>query len=387
MDHGDLKHYFSKNEPSFNERLRLVRDLTDGLAYLHIQDPPIRHGDLKPGNVLVNPYRRALLADFGLSKALNAAPTGFTTGNDARGTVRYSGPEILLEGTAAELLSNDMWSWGCLVSEAFTDKIPFADIQPEPQLIVALIQGRSPSEASASTLPQQCKLLLTRCWSRQPGDRPTAVDCLGIIESTLSELGVEQSASIDELSSGISMLLSPPFPTSTRGPNTVDECSPAPTHSDNSSQSLQEHHILPATAASLPQNGEKWNELQRHYINQVQRVREPSSNATKRFYRPQAPRLQHGLPPSQPLRQNRPSTTADVAVQKEPNSSLTAKPDSTIQEAPSTLNPSHVVPGPSADAVQAVDPAENTDTAESPNSSLSQVGKGRPIPAWAVSPR
>ncbi|KIO31665.1 hypothetical protein M407DRAFT_67706, partial [Tulasnella calospora MUT 4182] len=123
MDYGDLKSYIAKTKPSFNERLRLVclrewvHDLTDGLAYLHSQDAPIRHGDLKPGNVLVNPDRRALLADFGLSKALNAGPTGFTTGNDARGTVRYSGPEVLLQGTAAESLANDIWSWGCLVSE------------------------------------------------------------------------------------------------------------------------------------------------------------------------------------------------------------------------------------------------------------------------------
>ncbi|KAG9021229.1 hypothetical protein FS837_007431, partial [Tulasnella sp. UAMH 9824] len=339
------------------------------------------------GNVLVNPDRRALLADFGLSKALNAAPTGFTTGNDVRGTVRYSGPEILLQGTVAKSLSNDIWSWGCLVSEAFTDKIPFADIQPEPQLIVALLMGRSPSEANTSTLPQQCQDLLTRCWSSHPDERPTAVDCLGVIESTLSELDVDQSASVDELSSGIRMLLSPPFVTSTRGPNNADERDPVLTHPDNSSQPQPVSHILPATTSPHPKNGDNWNELQRRYINQVQQVREPSPNAAKRFYRPQAPRLQHGLPPSQPLRENRPSTTADVAVQQEPNSSLTAKPESTIQEAPSTPNPSHVVPGPSAHAVQAVNPAENTDTAESPNSSLSQVGKGGPIPAWAVSPR
>lgn len=67
--------------------------------------------------MLVNPDRRALLADFGLSKALDNSPTGFTTGNDARFTIRYSSPEVLLQGTSAESLSNDMWSWGYLVSE------------------------------------------------------------------------------------------------------------------------------------------------------------------------------------------------------------------------------------------------------------------------------
>lgn len=75
-----------------------------------------RH-NIRKGNVLVNSDRRALLADFGLSRALDTGPTGFTTGNDARGTVRYSSPEVLLHGAAAASLPGDMWSWGCLVFE------------------------------------------------------------------------------------------------------------------------------------------------------------------------------------------------------------------------------------------------------------------------------
>ncbi|KAG8913773.1 hypothetical protein FRC01_004392, partial [Tulasnella sp. 417] len=159
MVHGDLKDYIVKMKPSYDERLYLVRDLTDGLAYLHTQS--VRHGDLKPGNVLVNPQRRALLADFGLSKALDTGPTGFTTGNDVRGTVRFSSPEVMLQDAAAQMLENDIWSWGCLVLEAMTDKAPFADIQAEPYLMLALVQGRSPcvAENLALDLPQFTDLL------------------------------------------------------------------------------------------------------------------------------------------------------------------------------------------------------------------------------------
>ncbi|KAG8958003.1 hypothetical protein FRC00_003202 [Tulasnella sp. 408] len=185
MKYGDLKNYIAETKPSFDERLSLVRDLTDGLAYLHGQAPPIRHGDLKPANVLVNPDRRALLADFGLSKAVDTGPTGFTTGNDARGTIRYSSPEVLLQGTAAESLSNDIWSWGCLTLEALTDMIPFSDIKAEPQLVLALALGRSPSETNIALSPEWLKDLLADCWSRQPEARPTAVDCLRITESSV----------------------------------------------------------------------------------------------------------------------------------------------------------------------------------------------------------
>ncbi|KAG8921503.1 hypothetical protein FRC01_000215, partial [Tulasnella sp. 417] len=155
-----------------------VRDLTDGLDYLHTQTVPVRHGDLKPGNVLVNFQRRALLADFGLSRALDSGPTGFTTGNDTRGT-----------GVDAQSLSNDMWSWACLVVEAMIDKIPFSEILSEPMLIVALIQGQTPCdlESLALDLPQFSDLLV-KCWNREPEQRPTAADCLVVIQSSLDSL-------------------------------------------------------------------------------------------------------------------------------------------------------------------------------------------------------
>ncbi|KAG8897479.1 hypothetical protein FRC01_011324, partial [Tulasnella sp. 417] len=203
MVYGDLKDYITKMAPTYFERLHLVRDLTDGLAYLHAQTNSIRHGDLKPGNVLVNPHHRAMLADFGLSKNLDTGPTGFTTGNDGRGTVRFSSPEVLLDGAAAQSLANDIWSWGCLVLEvrqqpryetrtkpvqpqAMTDKIPFSDIEHEPQLIFALMKGETPCEAETLTLQlPQFSNLLVKCWTRQPDQRPKAADCLLTIQSAL----------------------------------------------------------------------------------------------------------------------------------------------------------------------------------------------------------
>ncbi|KAG8911547.1 hypothetical protein FRC01_005650, partial [Tulasnella sp. 417] len=187
MDDGNLKQYLTNMEPDFQERLSLSRDLIDGLTYLHAQNPPIRHGDLKPGNVLVNANRRAVLADFGLSKALDIGPPGFTFGNDAKHTVRYASPEIVLEGTAAESLSNDIWSWACLILEVLTDKIPFADLPTEPRLLLALLLGRSPSvtDLSPSSPLPELTVLLRDCWSHQPMERPTALYCLRVMDSSL----------------------------------------------------------------------------------------------------------------------------------------------------------------------------------------------------------
>lgn len=73
-----------------------------------------------------------------------------------------------------------------LPSKAMSDKAPFADILPEPQLILAIAQGQTPcdTENLATELPQ-FKDLLARCWSIHTNQRPTAMDCLDVVQYML----------------------------------------------------------------------------------------------------------------------------------------------------------------------------------------------------------
>ncbi|KIO28672.1 hypothetical protein M407DRAFT_22105 [Tulasnella calospora MUT 4182] len=150
MLYGDLDNHIAKMAPTYFERMHLVRDLTDGLAYLHSQT--IRHGDLKPGNVLVNPQRRALLADLGLSSSLDGGSSGFTNSNGGAATVRFSSPEILFQGAAGRLLANDIWSWGGLVLGVLAEKIPFANLQLDSQIMIAHISHQFPCDVEALAL-------------------------------------------------------------------------------------------------------------------------------------------------------------------------------------------------------------------------------------------
>lgn len=157
MIHGDLKEYIDKQKPGWDARLHLVSilasasargmllrnnpgpqvcDLTDGLAYLHRQTPPVLHGDIKmvcvvpsgayflalksgssKKNVLVSETIRGILADFGLSKALEDGPTGLTTSDGLKGTLRCYSPELIRDQDSSHSLPSDIWAWGCLVLE------------------------------------------------------------------------------------------------------------------------------------------------------------------------------------------------------------------------------------------------------------------------------
>ncbi len=66
--------------------------LVEGLHYLHSQDPPILHRDVKCSNILIGSNGGVKLADFGCSKrsAQHAAHT-------ITGTVNWMAPEIMLQ--------------------------------------------------------------------------------------------------------------------------------------------------------------------------------------------------------------------------------------------------------------------------------------------------
>jgi serine/threonine protein kinase len=58
--------------------MQIVRDVAQGLRFLHASKPPILHRDLKANNILIDSRFRAKVADFGLStkskKSLSGTP-------------------------------------------------------------------------------------------------------------------------------------------------------------------------------------------------------------------------------------------------------------------------------------------------------------------------
>jgi serine/threonine protein kinase len=51
--------------------LPILRDVAQGMRFLHAAEPKVIHGDLKTQNILVDSKFRAKVADFGLSQKKN----------------------------------------------------------------------------------------------------------------------------------------------------------------------------------------------------------------------------------------------------------------------------------------------------------------------------
>ncbi len=97
-----------------------IIQVCDALCYLHAQNPPVIHRDIKPGNIRITPEGKAMLVDFGLSKVYD--PT-LATSVGARGfTPGYSPPEQY--GKGGTDVRSDLYALGATLYHLLTGQVP-----------------------------------------------------------------------------------------------------------------------------------------------------------------------------------------------------------------------------------------------------------------------
>eukprot|EP00980_Cylindrotheca_fusiformis_P030453 scaffold24831_cov240-Cylindrotheca_fusiformis.AAC.1 len=82
--------------------MQIVRDVAQGLRFLHASKPPIFHGDLKAKNILIDSRFRAKVCDFGLAVKSKSGLSG---------TPYWMAPEYLRRKTQY-ISTCDIYSFG-----------------------------------------------------------------------------------------------------------------------------------------------------------------------------------------------------------------------------------------------------------------------------------
>jgi serine/threonine-protein kinase len=114
-----------RNGDFLQERLVLswARQLADALIYLHSQDPPILHRDIKPGNMKITPNGQLKLVDFGLVKLM--APEEMTiTILQGRGTAVYTPLEQYGGDNGHTDVRSDIYAFGATLYHLMTGEPP-----------------------------------------------------------------------------------------------------------------------------------------------------------------------------------------------------------------------------------------------------------------------
>ena len=123
------------------EALRVVHDVAGALGYAH--ERGVLHRDIKPENILLA-GGRALVADFGLARAIGAADyQKLTETGIVVGTAYYMSPEQLREDRDLDQRA-DIYGLGCILYEMLTGSPPFTGVNLT-ELATRILRAPPPS--------------------------------------------------------------------------------------------------------------------------------------------------------------------------------------------------------------------------------------------------
>ncbi|KAG1845633.1 kinase-like domain-containing protein [Suillus tomentosus] len=200
MHNGALDGYLERTSLTMGQKLKLLKQVVDGLRYLHEQK--VIHGDLTSTNVVIDHDGNAFLADFGLSVALAEADRSYYNSHSS-GAVRWIAPELLgssepqntPDGSDSDVdlpkpnSQSDVFSLGCIMLHVFSGRLPFWWLKKVQHIFSAQLNRTEPYRLESSvTVSQQHLDFMRRCWSAEPQVRPSTGDAASFVEEELASV-------------------------------------------------------------------------------------------------------------------------------------------------------------------------------------------------------
>jgi hypothetical protein len=174
---GTLESILAGKKPlEFDYCVRVLRDVAAALDHAHRQG--VVHRDIKPANILLGESSHAMVADFGIAKALGNT-TGNATGTGIIGSPAYMSPEQWrgdeLDGRA------DQYALAVVAYEMLSGVRPFDTVRVEDLLTLHLSAEMPDITAIRPALPSTTDAALRRAMSKLSSERFSSVT--GFVEA------------------------------------------------------------------------------------------------------------------------------------------------------------------------------------------------------------
>jgi serine/threonine protein kinase/tetratricopeptide (TPR) repeat protein len=149
------------------EAVRIAREVAEALDYAHRQG--VIHRDIKPENILLA-EGHAMVADFGIARAVGTGDQPLTGTGVAIGTPAYMSPEQG-SGTWEVDARTDVYALGCVLFEMLAGEPPYTGPTPQAIMARALTETPRPIHPMRLAVPEALDAVIAKATAATAADR------------------------------------------------------------------------------------------------------------------------------------------------------------------------------------------------------------------------
>ncbi|KAG2053181.1 kinase-like protein, partial [Suillus hirtellus] len=131
--------------------------------------------DATQNNILINETGDTFMADHGI--LIFCAELHGTS--YIRSNVQWAAPENFQvtedeESISSPQLALDIYSFGCIMLQVFTGKVPYSEFRSDHQVTVQILRGQKPAQPVTPSITDAIWVFMQECWLDKLEEQPSA---------------------------------------------------------------------------------------------------------------------------------------------------------------------------------------------------------------------